>query len=627
MSRPDPDSRPTSAELPAGDPGHIAYLDRALWQRFTRASSAPEFASAWLALQTSMFTGVTHGAVVLGADESGPYTPVAIWPEGNSVPPGLSRVAETAMAERRGTVHHHKDQGNPAHHLCHLAYPLQIDDQLFGVVALEINNASDEQLKLYMRHLQWGSGWLLSFINRNSRTTSSVDQQSLLIELIASALEHRRFQAASMAVVTELATRLKCDRVSLGFRKGKHMKIYALSHSAQFGEQTNLVRAISNAMDEAIDQWQTIIFPSPEDQKCITRAHDDLARTGGSSHICTVIMNDGDELFGSLCFERQAEKPFKDETKAFLENVAALIGPLLDIKQRDDRFILRKMLDSFNALIMKIIGPRHYGFKLITLILTALLVSLYFIEGNYRITGDAVLEGAVQRATVAPIDGYINQALARAGDVVEEGDLLFTIDDRDLRLEFVKWSSQKEQVQRKYRDALAERDRSEVNILKAQLDQAEAQLDLLQEQINRTRVTAPFNGVIVSGDLSQRLGSPVTRGDVLLEIAPLDEYRIAIQVDERDIADVRTGQRGQLVLTALPKNEYPFVIEKITPVSEAKDGRNRFRVEARLDADDDLLRPGMEGSGKINIDKRKLLWVWTHEFVDWLRLIFWYWRP
>ena len=72
---------------------------------------------------------------------------------------------------------------------------------------------------------------------------------------------------------------------------------------------------------------------------------------------------------------------------------------------------------------------------------------------------------------------------------------------------------------------------------------------------------------------------------------------------------------------------FPFEIGRITPVSEPREGRNRFRVEANLTEDISLLRPGMEGTGKILIDKRTLQWIWTHEIVEWFQLWFWYWRP
>jgi hypothetical protein len=68
-------------------------------------------------------------------------------------------------------------------------------------------------------------------------------------------------------------------------------------------------------------------------------------------------------------------------------------------------------------------------------------------------------------------------------------------------------------------------------------------------------------------------------------------------------------------------------VEKITPVSAASEGRNRFRVEAALERTPERLRPGMEGVGKIEIDRRRIVWIWTHQIVDWFRLALWRWLP
>jgi hypothetical protein len=72
-----------------------------------------------------------------------------------------------------------------------------------------------------------------------------------VLELVASVVEHEKFQAAAMAFVSRLATKLECDRVSLGFEHRGHLRVRALSHSAEFGKQMNLVRDIGSAMDEA----------------------------------------------------------------------------------------------------------------------------------------------------------------------------------------------------------------------------------------------------------------------------------------------------------------------------------------------------------------------------------------
>jgi hypothetical protein len=132
---------------------------------------------------------------------------------------------------------------------------------------------------------------------------------------------------------------------------------------------------------------------------------------------------------------------------------------------------------------------------------------------------------------------------------------------------------------------------------------------------------------VVSGDLSQRLGAPVERGSVLFEVAPLDAWRVILQVDEHDVDEVITGQRGSLVFSAFPEAPAGFTIETVTPVATAAEGTNTFRVEAKLDQTPPNLRPGMEGVGKIEVDRRRLSWIWTHEIVDWVRLALWSWLP
>ena len=132
---------------------------------------------------------------------------------------------------------------------------------------------------------------------------------------------------------------------------------------------------------------------------------------------------------------------------------------------------------------------------------------------------------------------------------------------------------------------------------------------------------------MVSGDLSQSLGAPVEVGDVLFEVAPLHAYRVMLQVDEREIGDVRLGQSGNLVLSAMPGTKLGFSVSKVTPVSVSEEGNNFFTVEAALDEATPRLRPGMEGFGKIRVDRRKLIWIWTHELFDWIQLKAWTWLP
>jgi multidrug efflux pump subunit AcrA (membrane-fusion protein) len=161
----------------------------------------------------------------------------------------------------------------------------------------------------------------------------------------------------------------------------------------------------------------------------------------------------------------------------------------------------------------------------------------------------------------------------------------------------------------------------------AKSGQIQAQLDLLDYKLARTKLVAPFDGVVVSGDLSQALGAPVEKGQVIFEVAPLDAYRIILQVDERDITYLKEKQLGTLVLSSIPDEELYFTVKTITPVSTAKEGKNYFRVEAELEELSQNLRPGMEGVGKVKIGRENLFWIWTYKIINWFRLWVWSWLP
>ena len=88
-------------------------------------------------------------------------------------------------------------------------------------------------------------------------------------------------------------------------------------------------------------------------------------------------------------------------------------------------------------------------------------------------------------------------------------------------------------------------------------------LSLNAYDLERAQLRAPFESLVVSGDLSQSIGAPVERGKVLFEVAPLDAYRVILEVDERDIAEVADGQEGHLVLSAFPNEPLPFTVHSL----------------------------------------------------------------
>jgi biotin carboxyl carrier protein len=619
--------------LKPGD-GGVTYLDQALWRKLAEAETDEEFCGSWLVLQGRMLGGVHSGMVVLGPPDQGPFTPVAIWPPGCQEFDNLAKISELTLKERKGVVRgidpeEEKTSTETPHF--HVAFPVRATGRLHGVVALEIDSRPQEELQSAMRQLQWGVAWLANWALRKEADQSSriTERITTVLDLAAVTLQEECLQASATAFVTMLANRLDCDRVSIGFLKGKQVKVRALSHSAQFGKELSLIRAIGGAMDECLDQKKVLVYPEPSaTSNDIVRAHAGLATQNEDAAICTIPFLDKEgKGFGALTLERAADRPFDAETVELCESVVALVVPIIEEKRQNDRSLIEKAWEALRLQMENLIGPGHVAWKLVAIGLVVLLVFFAFATGEYRVTTNVIIEGTIQRAVTAPYKGYIAEAWVRAGDVVREGQAMCKFDDRDLRLERLKWSTQREQLSLKFREAMSEVDPAKMMVFKEQSNQAKAQVALIDEQLSRITVVAPFRGVVVKGDLSQSLGAPVERGQVLFEVAPLDAYRVKLQVDDSDINYVKVGQKGEMVLTALPESSLPFIVEKITPVTTAKEGRNFFLVEAKLEQVSERLRPGMEGYGKVVAGHYKLIWIWTHSLIDWLRLRVWSWLP
>jgi Barrel-sandwich domain of CusB or HlyD membrane-fusion/GAF domain len=598
------------------------------WRQFAQQQSAEEFCSSWLVIQCHAIGEVSDGVVVLQKPGTKSFAPVAFYPENPRDRTLLARVSERALQGGQGIVEPREQAGDAEVRNPHyqLAYPVRLDGEIRAVVGVEIAWRPEAQLQSAMRELQWGSSWLEVLLRRHADPSEAERLRlKLALDLVSTLLEQPDLKESTTAFTTELATRMGCDRVTLGMLEGRRVRVAAVSHSPQFEKRANLMRAIERAMEEAIDQEEAVVFPAErEGRPVVARAHEALLQESEAGSATTVPLVHGERVVGALTFERAAGHRFDAPTLEICAAVASVAGPIIELKQGNEASLPLHAGRSAKSLWDKVAGPGHPGWKLGVIGVGALAAFLALASGDFRVSANSTVEGVVQRAVSAPISGFVLEAPRRAGEIVKQGEVIARLDDRDLLLERTKIESQREQYVKQFREAMGKRERAQIAIVSAQIAQAEAQLALVNEYLARTSLVAPFDGVIVSGDLSQRLGSPVERGEVLFEVAPLADFRVVLQVDERDVAYVAAGQRGELTVTSMPGERFAFTVRNVTPVNTAREGRNFYRVEARFEQEGATrLRPGMEGVGKITIEERKLVWIWTHGFTDWVRLWVW----
>jgi multidrug resistance efflux pump len=598
-----------------------AFLSSA-WIALRDEADDESFVGAWLNIVRTVIPGLTFARIQLEG------MPIFSW-AANSAPDlapaqePLAALAEVATQQGKPVLRATSGERSL------LACPIVLSGVPCGCCVVELTTRGEQGLRDAMSALLWGCAWLRDRVRqrRVERIAAEAQRTANALEVLAAALDQDRLVKAATAAVTELATRLQCDRVSLGFVKGHSIELVAVSHSSSTDRSASLSQRLEAAMLEAVEQRTSLIYPPIDDNSVYAcQAHAALSQQNAGETVLTAPLFLRDRFVGAILAERPAERPFDQPALDVIAASSAALAPILFEKRLNDRGLPSKIVAAIEAQAKQLLGPAHYGQKLALVALILAVLAINGVYATYYVDTSARVEGRVERALVAPFDGFVRSARLRAGDVAQEGDVLATLDDRDLWLQHSSLSAERQQRRLEYDRALGSRDRAEANIAQAQIEKAGAQIALLDEKLSRAKIIAPFTGVIVEGDLSRSVGGPVHAGDILFRIAPLNDYRVTLSVDEGQLADISVGQTGHLLTTSLPDRPFPIRIERITPVAEARDGRTVFRVEAGVDGVEGL-RPGMEGVAKVAAGRRRLAWIWTRSLVDWFMLHTWAWWP
>ena len=621
-----------ATEQSGGNVASWAVIDDAeIWRVFSAPGSDEQFCQAWLALLCRQLPGISAAVVLFQSSDGNTFLPVAVWPEVARDLSYLGKVAERALIEGRGVVHRPEDRSDK---FIHVAYPVQVGQRMVGAVVLEASTRSESEVHSLLRQLHWGIAWLHDLFNRRELAANQGKSERIgsVMEVLATALRRGKLQQTVFDIANHVSRQLHCSRVAVGLINHGSLRVAALSNAAWFEKNATIMKLYKAAMEDVHDRMEPVIYEAPAENETVSvvlqdTAHARLAGESGARFILSVPLQLGAEGVGILTLERNAGAGFDTAERAWVDALASLLPAVIDQKRNAERGYLAHLQEDFKKLLEKLFGPRHLIWKFSASLLLIFVLSVSLIQIDYRVTAKTVIEGELQLSAVAPFESFVVASYVRAGDTVKKGQVLCLLDDRELKLEQHKWSSERDQHARKLREAMANHEMSDVQVLSAQVQQADAQYSLVTDRISRVQITAPFDGVIISGDLSQLIGSPVELGKQLFEIAPLESYRVVLQVDETEMRHVQLGQQGQLMISGIVGEPLPLTVSKITPMATAKDGKNFFRVEANLQHVPAHLRPGMEGVGKINVGERRLWWVLTHTFTDWLRLTLWNWLP
>ncbi len=471
----------------------------------------------------------------------------------------------------------------------------------------------------------------------------------LATRLIASVNTAPNFKGACIQLCNDLAKQFAVDRVALGWVTNDIVRVKAISDVEHFDHRTSMVQKLASAMDECLDQEQPVLFPPPPSggegsdvllSQAIVHAHRELAAGNAKLKIVSLPLRDIDDaegdggIVGVLTLESAGDVQMDLHTVELLQAAMDLIGPMLRVRRNDDRALPLRAWDSTKHAGSWIVGTKHTVWKLVGIAALIVFAFVCFYKTTYRPSAEAILEPRERRIVSLPFDGVIKTLGegVEPGATVAKDQLLVELDTAELTLGLKDALGKIEQARTQGAAARMSKEpgaQGKVAQAEQQEKRARAEADVYQYRIDKARIVAPIAGTIIAGDLKDRVGSTMKTGDLLYQVAPLDDIIVTVKADERDIALIRKAfdehrGTGEVTTKAKPDEAIPFEVERIVPLAAAAEGKNFFEVRCRLTKVPDWFRPGIEGIAKFNTEEKPLIWIGTRRILDQIRLWLWW---
>ena len=571
---------------------------------------------------------------------------------------------------------------------------LRVEGNVVGAttVVADCRDASVIQSTSPMRELAAGlfEGFYAKQEAKKSQTDA--DQVRNAMALLATSQDAEGFYGASMNLVNELARQLKCARVSMGWVKGQKVKLVAMSDTEQLKRHSHGVGLLELAMAETLDQQHPVLIPPPTDEEAepllaqaVTHAHRTLVDDAKTPYVLSIPLRMGDEWLGVITLERPSD-PFPLELVSQLQLIADVLATHLADRFDTDRWLVGHAWNSVQWVASYMVGPKHVGWKLLGVAVSALLIASFLISMPARVAADFVLDAETNRVIPSPFEGTLADSLVMPGDIVTAGQPLAKLDIRERFLELDDIKAQRQSSWLEYQRSVAAgttgdpKEIAESHKSRARLQELDAQIALLNYEIERSTIRSPIAGVVLEGKWYDKVGGVIERGQVMFQVATLEDLMPVLRVREDDVdmihtyfAHTGTMPEGYLATRSEPSQKFRFTVDRVIPTASIHENRNIFEVQGKLDLQPwtaetefkehaltlhdgrlyyaagptgpstrrgaieptpevedgvwqraDWLRPRMEGTARVQVEERTLAWMATHQLVDFVRLWFWW---
>ncbi len=445
-------------------------------------------------------------------------------------------------------------------------------------------------------------------------------QATMLVEMFSRTADGDTFKRSLFTLVTELEKFFGCQRVAIGTGSSRSCKVHAVSGMSSEEKRTLGYSQLAAAMREAIALDKIIVWPGQHDmirEVVVAANHDDLLHSFKSGKVLVApIRHEASGLVAAVALLWPPASPdISKRTYRLLKACQPHLGSLVG-------FLKRSKPGAFRGSIIRF--WRDGAIKRTLAISAAVIVILTMLFPiRYRVGAECVLQPVMRRTIAAPFENRLYKTFAKPGDEVSAEAVLAELDGREIRVSLAEAIAAKSSALKKRDNAMVLEDPATLQMAQLEADRLALEVERLQFRSDNLLIRSPIDGVVLTGNLERSEGVPVTSGQKLFEVAPLDTMLMEIAIPETEVRHVALGSKVEMRLDSDSSKVWESDLGRLYPISEIQNGQNVFVGEASLQNEEGILRPGMKGSIRIQSTRKPIGWILFHRLWEYLRLKLW----
>jgi multidrug efflux pump subunit AcrA (membrane-fusion protein) len=471
------------------------------------------------------------------------------------------------------------------------------------------------------RNLTRLSAAMRLWLNANEARAANWEVESLasIIAIVSQIEPCPTLESAAEEAVNLMANQLPVTCAAIGTIDGAAVKLRAVSGVSKLDSGSKTGLSWLQTMVESQHRKQAGLFPAIDDENnFLLQAHRRLAADlQAESVFSQPLVTEDDELVGIVAFAGNTADLSTDAFHRFNATAAPPLAAAIRSARKQQRSRWSRAISWVREKTNTMPG-------IVTAALMLAFIMLMFLPITYRVRCTVITEPVSRRFAVAPFAGQIIEGYAESGDFVSAGQVLAELDGRTIRWDLFGVSAEREQSVTSRRMELSERNIPKAILAQLETERLQAQQEVLRYKEEHLQVRSPIDGIVLSGSLERSEAASVETGQTLFEIGPVKPMRIEIEIPANEVAQTKPGFPVSIWIDGQEDSAIKGEILKIRPRSTTRNAKNVFIAEVEFPNEDERLRPGMEGTARIDCERRSLGWSMFHKPMNWLRANFSY---